>query len=73
LLEQISWSCRSRKAMAITKELPAISNPVSHTDAFYLSFSKNPSPPPEPLTLRSWWSGSCLYLKFFSDSVLRKH
>jgi hypothetical protein len=53
--------------------LPAISNPVSHTDAFYLSFSKNPSPPPEPLTLRSWWSGSCLYLKFFSDSVLREH
>jgi len=28
---------------ATTKELTAISNPISHTDAFYLSFRKNPN------------------------------
>ncbi len=41
LPEQISWSCESKKGMAITKELPAKSNPPSHTGAFYLSFRKN--------------------------------
>jgi hypothetical protein len=42
LLEQIFWSYGSRMGRAITKESPAKSNPVSHTGAFYLSFSKNP-------------------------------
>jgi len=57
---------------AITKESPAKSNPVSHTGAFYLSFNKNPSPPPIIISIRSWWSGSLLHLIFFSNRVLQK-
>jgi hypothetical protein len=56
--------------MAITKELPAKNNPAAHTGALYLSFSKNPSTPTETTipSTRSWWSGSFLYLKFFSNT-----